>query len=135
MKKDNYKTYSISAFKVYSACGKPCIHELEDCPFSGPFIEDLAAVGRTIEYFEGAAGGEDVLACLREVYFTHPEELDEKGTVTLRVRRASQRLSISEAGVYRNLHNACLVFARIRGLRISEEDRGYLDLFTVRRTK
>lgn len=127
---DNTHDYCLSAFRLYSMCGCPNGRDIRELDFSDPSIEDLSAVSKTVEDLMGEPEGRDIVDCLKVVYFTRPKELTEKGTVTLRVRKASDILAMSEATVYRNLRRARRIFARNRGLRDDEDEKWLINLFT-----
>ncbi len=127
---DNNHDYCISAFRLYSMCGCPGEGAISELCISDPSIDDLSAVSKTIDELMRESDGRDVLNCVRAVYFTRPSELTRKGTVTLRVRKASDTLAMSEATVYRNLQKARRVFARNRGLRDEEDEAWLINLFS-----
>ncbi len=127
---DNTHDYSINAFRIYSMCGCPGEREIAELDISDPSIDDLSAVSKTIDQLMREADGRDVLSCVKAVYFTRPTELTRKGTVTLRVRKASDTLAMSEATVYRNLQKARRVFARNRGLRDEGDEQWLINLFS-----
>ncbi len=127
---DNTHDYCVSAFRLYSMCGCPKQRDISELDISDPSIEDLSAVSKTIDELMREENGRDILDCLWAVYFTRPTELSQKGTVTLRVRKASDALAMSEATVYRNLQKARRVFAHNRGLRDSEDEQWLIGLFS-----
>ncbi len=127
---DNTHDYCISAFRLYSLCGCPKQNDIKELDIKDPSIEDLSAVSKTIDELMGETDGKDVINCLKAVYFTRPDELCQKGTVTLRVRKASDTLAMSEATVYRNLQKARRVFAHNRGLRDEEDEAWLINLFS-----
>ena len=129
MMNDCNHEYCKNAFRLYSMCGCPQRKELEQLDYLDPSLEDLAAVSRTIDDLMDENDGKDVVDCVRAVYMLDPEELCRKGTVTLRVRRASDMLSISESTVYRNLRHACSLFSKNRGLRNPEDETWLVNLF------
>lgn len=121
--------YCKNAFRLYSMCGCPAGKMLEELDYLDPSLEDLAAVSRTIDDLLDENDGKEVVACLREVYMTHPEELGRKGSVTLRVRKACDDLSMSESTVYRHLRRACSIFSKNRGLRNPDDEIWLLNMF------
>ncbi len=126
---DNTHDYCVSAFRLYSMCGCPRLGDISQLDISDPSIEDLSAVSKTIDQLMLEENGRDILDCLKAVYFLRPKELSQKGTVTLRVRKACDTLAMSEATVYRNLQKARRVFAHNRGLRDEEDEAWLISLF------
>ena len=126
---DNTHDYCLSAFRLYSMCGCPKQNDIKELQIDDPSIEDLKAVSRTIEQLMHESDGTDIVNCLKAVYFTRPKELTQKGTVTLRVRKACDTLAMSEATVYRNLQKARRVFAHNRGLRDQDDEAWLISLF------
>ncbi len=127
---DNTHDYCVSAFRLYSMCGCPRQGDISELNLSDPSIDDLSAVSKTIDQLMLEENGRDILDCLRAVYFVRPKELTQKGTVTLRVRKASDTLAMSEATVYRNLQKARRVFAHNRGLRDEDDEAWLISLFS-----
>ncbi len=111
-------------------CGCPKQKDISELDISDPSIEDLSAVSKTVDQLMKEENGRDIIDCLREVYFIRPGELSQKGTVTLRVRKASDMLAMSEATIYRNLQKARRVFAHNRGLRDEEDEKWLIGLFS-----
>lgn len=121
--------YCKNAFRLYSLCGCPAGDDLKALGYLDPSLEDLAAVSRTIDDLLNENDGKDVIDCLREVYMSDPEGLDRRGSVTLRVRKACDILSMSESTVYRNLRHACSIFSKNRGLRNPDDETWLVNLF------
>lgn len=78
---------------------------------------DLYAVSETIEAISKMRIGDDILKCLRTVYFTNPDEDLKKGDIEKRVVYCSVQFHLATVTVYRYLSIARRTFAAARGLR------------------
>ncbi len=146
MKKDFTRDYATEAFRLYASMGRPTYEEaaksiyqkaLSDCGLSSPEVANIAAetavtnaspllldilaVEKTIELLE-RGNKTDIIKAISAVYFTEADYPLRRGCITERVRRCSLSLFASERSVYFMLKQARLLFASLRGLRISESD-------------
>lgn len=80
------------------------------------YLQDIAAVERTVDILQRDMRGKLVLDCLELVYFEDPDKPIRKGDIQDRVVRAARRLYISEETVYRMLRKTVRIFALERGL-------------------
>lgn len=114
MKKDLYRDYATEAFRTYARLGCPTGKiDTEDAPLAA----DVAAVQRTLRYFE-RDGREGIAAAVRAVYFAAPGVEIGKGDISARVERFADEYYASVRTVYRWLYRARLRFAKERGLRV-----------------
>lgn len=122
MKKENYSEYVKNAYEFYAVSGCPDIITVNRMKSSAATsvkkaeLSDLEAVAKTFEHLSILPDGDIAEQCLRIVYL-HTSSAD-KGTITARVRYASERLYISENSVYRILKRCREITARLRGLRV-----------------
>ena len=146
MKKDFTRDYATEAFRMYAAMNKPTYDEavkiiynkaLKECEFKNPELANLAAesavtnatpllldimaVEKTISILRN--GNKSHIAdAVSDVYFTQPTLPLRRGDISARVRRHSLEYFASERNIYLWLKEARLLFAALRGLRISEAD-------------
>ena len=146
MKKDFTRDYATEAFRLYADMGKPSYDEasksiynkaIADCEFKNPDIAvsiaeaavnratplllDILAVEKTIEILQ-RGGKEHIVRAVENVYFVQPKLPLRRGDITARVRRYSLTAFASERVVYTWLKEARLLFASVRGLRITKDD-------------
>lgn len=151
MKKDMIRDYAVSAFRTYSAVGRPggakfeavlrtCLEQLpgqicrpddmhevrrrENMAYRVALLFDMVAVGRTVETLGCMKNGELCLHALDMVYFYRPDLPLARGDIEARVVRASMHLYASQASVWRALARSRHIFAVQRGLR---DDNGKID--------
>lgn len=81
------------------------------------YLQDIAAVERTVDILQRDVRGQFILECLDEVYFKSPNIPLRRGDIHDRVVAAMHKLYIgSENTVYSALRKAVRIFARERGL-------------------
>ncbi len=130
MKKENYCSYVIDAFRYYAACDRPTggqLRALKDVlrPEQRGALLDLEAVDRVISKLKWEMDGEQLLRCLELVYFACPHTQLTRGVISERVVFACGELGLSESSIYRALRRLRLMMAIERGLRISEKEFAY----------
>ena len=145
VKKDFTRDYATEAFRLYAAMGKLSVKDIEKNSEdeanreSGaqpevayfikknktekmtPLLLDIMAVEKTIEILE-VGGKIHIVRAVADVYFVQPAQPLRRGDITMRVRRHSLTAFVSERNVYLWLKQARLLFASLRGLRISDGD-------------
>lgn len=146
MKKDFTRDYATEAFRMYAAMNKPTYKEaakmiydkaLKECEFQNPELANLAAesavtkatptlldimaVEKTISILQ-SGNKSHIAKAVSDVYFTQPTLPLRRGDISARVRRHSLEAFSSERNIYLWLKEARLLFAALRGLRISEAD-------------
>lgn len=84
------------------------------------YLQDIAAVERTIGMLKDKPEGKIILNCLAAVYFKDPQEPLHRGDIHGRVVQTARELYISVETVYRMLRKAVQVFSLERGLNSSD---------------
>ena len=83
------------------------------------YLQDIAAVERTVGMLQNKPEGKIILDCLAAVYFKDPQEPLRRGDIHDRVLQAARSLYISVETVYRMLRKAVQIFSLERGLNNS----------------
>ena len=143
MKKDNCRSYTIEALRLYAAMGRPTFMQARAKVFldaacgagsdaqaallagqravreKTPMLLDIFAVEKMLDILR-LSQREYIIKAVEEVYFVAPKAPLKRGTLTARVRRASFTLFCDERTVYFWLRDARQLFASLRGLRSEE---------------
>ncbi len=148
IKKDALRDYATSAYIFWARHGCPTYEEAAErirkralgkaCGIDPQKAKQYAEA----EVEKARAGLEDIRACeaafrkldesgrglvceaVRAVYMSRPRKHLSRGEISGRVVRFSMERFYSERQVYRFLHEACILFAESRGLRMSDDELG-----------
>lgn len=127
MKKDNIRDYATEAFRYWASIGCPAYEDIlsyqnaERPAFSDAEKEDIRACDACFRYFS-ESGHTVICDAVREVYMTKPNQDIGKNEISVRVTRFSMKTPASERQVYYWLHQARVLFAELRGLRLDRFD-------------
>lgn len=122
MKQDIYTHYVIEAMRLFAAQGKPSAAELRNrrsgaTPAQLPGILDMTAVRAAYDRISHEPNGEFLARCVDLIYFSHPQNLLTRNSITQRIQGAVFDLGASESTIYRALKRMRYLVAEERGLR------------------
>ena len=126
MQKDSVRDYVTTAFRIYSALGRPDEHTINSMHNQTIAIKfDLTAVRKTMEHLR-CSGKTDICKAIEAVYFAEPTKEIKRNEIRDRVISFSIKHFTSERNVWRWLKEARNLCAFYRGLNTASIN-GILD--------
>ena len=113
MKKDRVRDYATAAFRDYALYKSDKLDKCAD----QPFLNDLCAVEKTLDFFN-THDKQYIVEAVQAVYFSADKNPIRKRSISERVRRFAVDCSADESTVYRWLKEARNKFAHFRGLTL-----------------